>query len=446
MYTRRQYRRFASAGCLAAGSLVAVLAAAADGPAFPVRPSDNGRYLVDAGGQPFFYHADTAWQIAKKLTREEVEFYLDDRKARGFTAIQVQCFSREQGPVANRAGEEPFQPADDILKPNEAYWRHLDFVLEAAEQRGFLVGLAAIWTRWGGGDREGWRYQLDEQNAPLYGQWLGGRYAKRQNLMWIVSGDSNPIDRTRAISLLAEAIKKAAPHHLLTAHNRPLYSSAAFFDATPWLDVNLAYTYEEVIPHVLGEWNRLGKTRPIILGESGYEEESNDGRGGDAWRVRRQAYQTILAGGLGGHCFGQKHIWRFDADWRAALDSPASRQMAHVKALFAPRPWFQLVPDQEHQLVTSGRELFGRLEYIAAARTRDGTLAILYFPNGGAATLDLGKLAGPVTARWFDPANGELLPAEGAPLANSGRRDFAAPGKNHDGGGDWVLVLEARGA
>ena len=36
----------------------ATLAAA---PAFPLKPSDDGRYLTDAAGKPFFYHADTAW-------------------------------------------------------------------------------------------------------------------------------------------------------------------------------------------------------------------------------------------------------------------------------------------------------------------------------------------------------------------------------------------------
>ena len=39
----------------------ATLAAA---PAFPLKPSDDGRYLTDAAGLPFFYHADTAWALS----------------------------------------------------------------------------------------------------------------------------------------------------------------------------------------------------------------------------------------------------------------------------------------------------------------------------------------------------------------------------------------------
>ena len=32
---------------------------ASDAPSFPLKTSADGRYLVDATGAPFFYHADT---------------------------------------------------------------------------------------------------------------------------------------------------------------------------------------------------------------------------------------------------------------------------------------------------------------------------------------------------------------------------------------------------
>jgi hypothetical protein len=67
--------------------------------------------------------------------------------------------------------------------------------------------------------------------------------------------------------------------------------------------------------------------------------------------MRRQAYGAILSGALGGHAFGQKHVWRFDEQWRSAL---GSRQMAHVKELFATRAWHKRIPDQFDQLVTAG--------------------------------------------------------------------------------------------
>jgi Protein of unknown function (DUF4038) len=194
-------------------------------PAFPLKASNDGRNLVDQRGRPFFYYADTAWTITKKLAPTEVSEYLDDRQKRGFTAIHIHAFSKEMGPLANRERQQPFDPPDEILKPNEAYWRNVDEIIRAAEQRGLLVAMSALWIRWGGEDREGWRYQLTEQNARDYGRFLGRRYRGFKNLVWIVGGDANPIERTQAVAELARGIHELAPQQLMTIHNRPEYSS-----------------------------------------------------------------------------------------------------------------------------------------------------------------------------------------------------------------------------
>ncbi|MBK6949020.1 MAG: DUF4038 domain-containing protein [Haliscomenobacter sp.] len=47
--------------------------------------SDDQRRLVDANGTPFFWLGDTGWLLFKKLTREEAERYLEDRRKRGLT-------------------------------------------------------------------------------------------------------------------------------------------------------------------------------------------------------------------------------------------------------------------------------------------------------------------------------------------------------------------------
>jgi len=77
---------------------------------------------------------------------------------------------------------------------------------------------------------------------------------------------------------------------------------------------------------------------------------------------------------------------------------------------------------------------------------RTGKLAIVYIPDKRTITVDLGKLSGAVTARWYDPANGKFQEIAGAPFANTGTHDFATPGDNADGKGnaDWVLVMEVK--
>jgi hypothetical protein len=81
--------------------------------------------------------------------------------------------------------------------------------------------------------------------------------------------------------------------------------------------------------------------------------------------------------------------------------------------------------------------------YVTAARTSDGTLIIAYMPTIRTITVDMSKLSGPATARWYDPTIGKYIDVSGSSFANTGIREFTPAGRNHDGDGDWVLVLEA---
>jgi len=65
-------------------------------------------------------------------------------------------------------------------------------------------------------------------------------------------------------------------------------------------------------------------------------------------------------------------------------------------------------------------------------------------PTSRTVTVDLGRMSGPVTARWIDPTNGQFQTISGSPFANTGPQDFASPGTNSDGSStDWVLELQA---
>ena len=47
-----------------------------------LKVSDNHRFLVTADGKPFFWMADTAWELFHRLNREEAERYLANRPTR----------------------------------------------------------------------------------------------------------------------------------------------------------------------------------------------------------------------------------------------------------------------------------------------------------------------------------------------------------------------------
>jgi hypothetical protein len=58
-------------------------------------------------------------------------------------------------------------------------------------------------------------------------------------------------------------------------------------------------------------------------------------------------------------------------------------------------------------------------------------------------TVAADNLAGPVTARWFDPATGRYRAIAGSPFPATGTLAFTPPANRTDGSSDWVLVLTA---
>ena len=57
-----------------------------------VRLTANRRYLGWDSGAPFFYLADTAWELLHRLTREDTDLYLRNRAAKGVVKAQVKKF------------------------------------------------------------------------------------------------------------------------------------------------------------------------------------------------------------------------------------------------------------------------------------------------------------------------------------------------------------------
>lgn len=74
-----------SAAVIAATVFVAPNATAQVRGRLQVAPSH--RYLQHQDGAPFFYLADTAWELFHRLNREEATLYLEDRARKGFTVI-----------------------------------------------------------------------------------------------------------------------------------------------------------------------------------------------------------------------------------------------------------------------------------------------------------------------------------------------------------------------
>ena len=104
-----------------------------------LKVTDNHRYLQYEDGKPFFYLGDTAWELFHRLNREEATLYLTNRANKGFTVIQAVVLPQLGG--ANAYGDAPLVNGDPT-KPNEAYFHHVDFIVNKAEELGLTEGLS----------------------------------------------------------------------------------------------------------------------------------------------------------------------------------------------------------------------------------------------------------------------------------------------------------------
>jgi Protein of unknown function (DUF4038)/Putative collagen-binding domain of a collagenase len=418
-------------------------------PAFPLALSPGKRYLQDAHGQPFLIHGDAAWSLIAELTREDVDRYLEDRHARGFNTLLVSMIEHRyaRNAPANAYGQPPFLTAGDFGTPNEQYFAHADWVLRRAEEKGFLVLLAPAYAGAGGGN-EGW-YQEMVKNGPAklrqYGQYLGKRYAKFTNLLWVHDGDYNPPQK-ELVGAIAEGIQEFEPTALNTAHCAPETAAVDFWGREPWLQVSNVYTYKPVYLAALDHFDRH-KSTPFFLIESSYENE----HGSTEQLLRTQAYQSIISGAMG-QVFGNNPIWHFDGpglfrapgSWREQLGSRGAISMTHLRVLFETIPWWTLEPDTDDRLLKAGHQS-GESRAVAA-RSADRSIAVVYLPTIRDLTLDLRELAGPnVSMRWYDPANGQYTVIAASDFESQQMQTVTIRPKanNSSGSSDWVLILKA---
>jgi len=101
-----------------------------------------------------------------------------------------------------------------------------------------------------------------------------------------------------------------------------------------------------------------------------------------------------------------------------------------------------VVPDDTYEVLVGGQTMKGTLEYAVLAWNMNGRVAVVYLPTVRDIAIDLGRLAGPIRARWFDPTCGKFIDVAGSPMSAAGVRQFRPSGRNAAGDTDWILLLE----
>ena len=407
---------------------------------YPLHVEAGKRYLLDAQNRPFLLQGDAGWSLIARLTRENVDLYLETRRQQGFNTVIVELLEHQftDNPPNNAYGVGPFTRAGDFSTPNEAYFAHAEYVIAKANEKGMLVLLAPAYLGYQGGS-EGWYSEMSANGVTklrAYGQWVANRFKNYDNILWIEGGDYNAPDKTLSRAV-ANGIRDVdtSGKWLQTFHGARGTAALEFLNTAsdPWLTVNDIYSdANSVVSEARTQYS--GSTMPFFLIEAGYENNDTDGAG-----VRMQAYQAVLSGATG-QVMGNFPVWYLGTGWQAALNSAGATTLGHLPELFDSTDiaWSNLVPDSNGTVLTSSPGTgSGRA---VAARMNNGSAVLVFTPVQQTLTINMTKLAGPnVGARWFDPGTGGFATVSGSPFANTGSRSFSAPA-----GRDSVLVLQSQ--
>lgn len=426
-----------------------------------LKTSESKRYLMNTDGEPFFYLGDTAWELFHKMSREEAEIYLQNRAENRFNVIQAVALAELDGLerpnfygrkplLQNQFGEyDPTLP--DVSETEYDYWKHVDFIIEQAEELGLYIGLLPTWGDkynrcWGSGP-----VIFTPENAFVYGRWLAERYRKRSNIIWILGGD-RPLENefhNAVIDQMAAGIRAGDQHKfLMTFHPCGESSSSQYVHNKEWLDFNMMQSGHGAKHvesyHMILHDRELFPIKPVLDGEPCYEDhpigfEAKNGYF-DAFDVRNKLYWNAFSGACG-NVYGHHSIWSVNhnheekpsdyiiMDWKSALERPGGHDVRIFMQLQQEYSALACVPCPS--LVKNNN---GGANFTAACQCSN--YALVYIPNGLRVALSPNLVLGFSCAHYFDVRTGCHFPHFGVPQNGA----FVPPsaGRNND----WVLILE----
>ncbi len=439
--------------------------------------TEDQRYFNTSEGEPFLWLGDTAWELFHALTREEASYYLENRAEKGFTVIQAVVLAELDGlNKPNSYGDTPFLD-NEKQTINEAYFEHVDYIINEAERLGLFVALLPTW-----GDKVAKVYKYDQpiftkESAYTFGKFLSDRYVDKP-IVWVLGGDRNittpevkEIWQQMAMGIQAGA----SSNQLMTFHPSGGMSSAKWFHQDNWLSFNACQSghtrkFDPVYLYS-NEHRALLPQKPFINMEPAYEDiginfwlyRNPEARGlkredyiaedglvidkslyaegcFNDHDVRVGAYWTLLTGAAG-YTYGNNAVWQMFKPhgntnlpalyyWKEALERPGAQSMRYVAKLFTEYPLSSFEPAQE--FITSENHMDST--YVVCAVGKEKDFALLYFPSGGRCKINCNDLELKGDLIWFDPRNGERKPS--SLTSTQGELNLQAPSSK-----DWVLIL-----
>ncbi len=424
-----------------------------------VKLTKGMRYLTYADGTPFFYLADTHWQMADYERTSECNYpgcncgsqfkhLVDDRVKKGFTAYQTYFDSAMSDGGGNKRVH--FWWTDETytkINPH-AFNESMDIMIEYLAEVGLTtaIGFGVHIASMGA-------YQSAE---PLkkFARYCVARYACYP-VMWLSGQEINnknydAFDAYRAASALVGEID--GYHRPNGAHMYPTFADAPMakeLDGDDWHQMWYLQAghggFDALKRRVFYQgYYENEKVKPFIETECQYEDIYCGGfNGHDASRIG--AWQAVQSGSAG-FTYGVTGVWamRWNATddngwatyspdpWYIGMDKPGSAEMGYMRKFYEYVGWHKLTPSYNHEFGAFEMRKHVSISHI----DKDVIIYYMFSPED-----ELGTFLGlkPNTryqARWFDPVNGKFIDMPDIITENG---EYPIP--NKPSLRDWVLLL-----
>jgi len=405
---------------------------------------------VHADGTPFFWLADTGWCFLQETNVAQARTYARLRAQQGFTTVQVVgIFARRwEGSshevrrgclLPNARGQRACRVTRQGLAPNPSFFKHVDALLRELREAGLLI---AMLPHWGflanpylvlhhvrGFFEPGDVPLFYLEDGARYARYIGARYGAFLPV-WVLGGDvraeTEPqLEYWRAISRgLEEGSGIKLPR---TFHPLGHRSSSQWLHDEPWLDFNMVqsgHSIDNVNAYKLvNEDFHRSPEKPVINGEPVYENIANrldpsTGKSVEPGQVRKAFFWSVLSGAVSGHTYGANNGFQFApadtfygievADWLTNVRNyQGGIQLGRIAQFWQRLPWWKLRPAPD--LVPEDNPDDGA--HVAAARSPDGQLTLVYIPRPTAYHPALAGVAENMRPYWLDPRTGTLTSA-----------------------------------
>jgi len=432
-----------------------------------VRPGKT--YFEHADGTPFFWLADTWWKnLCKRMTWDGFQELTADRKAKGFSVVQIVCgpYPDENffAPSLENEGGQPYLEKD-MSVVNPKYFDYADRRFKHLIVAGIVPAIVGAWGR---GDCNSMQ-KFGAVNIKRHWRYLIARYSAYP-VMWILAGEI--ADETKwgqgPWAEVAKYVREIDPYkHPLTCHTgqgrRGAEGDVCLIDYDM---VGGSHNETEAVADgtlkLLTSACVKKPAMPVLCGETCYEGHMQQGFG----VVQRHIFWRNMLSGAGGHTYGVAGVWHAGVEgdhgnwgawdrqpydwttWKEGMNYPGSKQLGIGKQLLEKYPWQKFEPHPEWAPGCYAAGIRGEIRFVYLPRRN-------IYNWAGPEVKDLEPDVDwhvyywdPATGRKFDQGSIKAhSTGSGQATAKAGDKDAKPVSfkKNVPSPQDWVLVFERVG-